>query len=141
MLEKPDPPEWRELIERVPCHLTMTSEVERLLALRGVAPPLADEVRIAPRYRLFRRAALVVTDPLPAVSRAPDKLQAWVFNRSRQALGLLFHEQLYPDERLHLEMFTDEVDGFVVRCRRFVPGCFEVGVILDKPVRLRDILG
>lgn len=119
----------------------MTPQVERLLAQRGIAPPLANEVRIAPRYRLFRRAALLVTDPLPSLPRPHERMQAWVANRSRQALGLLFHEQLYPEERLHLEMDTDEVDGVVVRCRRLEPGCFDVGVILDKPVKLRDILG
>lgn len=46
---------------------------------------------------------------------------------SRTGLGIYFHDQLYPLERIQVQLQHRKLTAIVVRCRYLGPKCFEIG--------------
>ncbi len=46
---------------------------------------------------------------------------------SRTGIGIYFHEQLFPLEKIQVELQHRRLTAIVVRCRYLGPKCFEIG--------------
>jgi hypothetical protein len=140
MLETVDLDQRRQLIEQVPCRVQLPPGLERLLEDEGYATAFTNEFRAGMRYNCCRRVALQLYNDLPAFPRPTSLVGAIVRDFSRRGMGLLFHEQLFPDERVRVLLPSVSIDGIVVRCRYSGPECFELGLALDRECRLRELL-
>jgi hypothetical protein len=140
VLETVDFDHRRQLIERIPCRVEVPPDLAELFEGEGYVSSYADEFRANFRYRAVRRAVLQFCGNLPAFPRGGGMFGAIVQDFSRRGMGLLYHEQLYPDERVRVLLPSVSVDGAVARCRRCGPGCFAVGLQLDSECRLREML-
>lgn len=139
MLETADFEQRRRLIERIACRVLLPPELKELLEAEGYASSQDDEFRTNFRYRAVRRAVVQPCGNLPAFPRG-GMSGAIVQDFSRRGMGLLHHEQFFPDERLRVLLPSVSVEGTVARCRRRGPSCFELGLVLDEECRLRDML-
>ncbi len=140
MLETIDFDQRRHLIEQIPCRVQVPLEWERLYEVEGYATSHLNEFRAGMRYRVLRRAALQLYGELPAYPRTTSLSGALVQDFSNRGMGLLYHEQLFPDERVRVLLPSISLDGTVVRCRRRGPECYELGLVLDRECRLRELL-
>lgn len=140
MLEAVDLDQRRQLIERIPCRVQLPPDWAAADEGEGYGGACANEFRANFRYRAPRRGALQFIDELPAFRRGNGLFGVVVQDFSRRGMGLLFHEQLFPEERVRVLLPSVSVVGAVSRCRRRGPGCFEVGLTLDEECRLREVL-
>ncbi len=46
---------------------------------------------------------------------------------SRTGIGIYYHEQLFPLEKIQVELQHRRLSAIVVRCRYLGPKCFEIG--------------
>ncbi|MCA9131992.1 MAG: hypothetical protein KDA45_02510, partial [Planctomycetales bacterium] len=46
---------------------------------------------------------------------------------SRSGIGILYHQQLYPEEQFQVRFQGRLLHALVVRCRRLGPLCYETG--------------
>ncbi|MEX2186761.1 MAG: PilZ domain-containing protein [Pirellulales bacterium] len=140
MLETVDFDQRRQLIERIPCRVQLPLDWEEQFEGEGYVASYAGEFRANFRYRASRRAVVQIGGELPAFPRDGGMFGAFVQDFSRRGMGLLYHEQLFPEERVRVLLPSVSVDGTVVRCRRRGPDCYELGLVLDVECRLREML-
>jgi hypothetical protein len=140
VLETIDLDHRRKLIERIPCRVRLPPEWDRPFETEGCAPSQANEFRAGMRYRVCRRAVVQVEGGLPAFPRSDGYCGAIVQDFSRDGMGILYHEQLFPDERVRVLLPSISVDATVIRCRRCGPEFYELGLMLDRGHRLRELL-
>lgn len=140
MLDTIDFDQRRQLIERIPCRVDLPDGWTRFDEGEGCAASQANEFRAGMRYRVVRRAVVQLYGSLPAFPRPDGYTGAIVQDFSRQGMGILYHEQLFPEERLRVLLPAVSVEATVIRCRRVTPGCYELGLVLDREYRLRELL-
>lgn len=46
---------------------------------------------------------------------------------SRTGIAILYHEQLYPNETLKIQLWGKTIEFKVIRCRRLGDSCYEIG--------------
>jgi len=57
---------------------------------------------------------------------------AIVRDLSRKGIGIISHQQWYPEHGIELQLENASEDARVARTRRLTPWCYEVGLILVK---------
>lgn len=140
MLDTVDFDQRRQLIEGVPCRVRIPADWTHLVEDEGCAPARVADFRAGMRYRVCRRAVVEVRGGLPAFERTKGYFGAIVQDFSRHGMGILYHEQLFPEERLRILMPSMSLEARVVRCRRCGPDCYALGLSLDREFGLRELL-
>lgn len=140
MLDTIDLDQRRQLIERIPCRVRVPDDWQRSLEAEGCAASQANEFRAGMRYRVVRRAVVQLYGSLPAFPRPEGYTGAIVQDFSRHGMGVLYHEQLFPEERLRVLLPSISVEATVIRCRRVAQSCYQLGLVLDRDYRLRELL-
>lgn len=119
------------LIERLDaciCEVELPPVWQNYFGESGAMPTFEGDGRRFPRFYARSKAALELSQSLPARPRNYAWHGIYTKNISRQGLGFLHSEQLYPCERLRLVL----ADGVpreieVVHCRRIQRRCYEIG--------------
>ncbi len=140
MLETVDFDQRRQLIEQIPCRVQVPLDWEEELEGEGYTTSYNNEFRANFRYRASRRAVLQIGEALPAFPRESGMFGALVQDFSRRGMGLLYHEQLLPEERVRVLLPSVSVDATVVRCCYRGPDCYALGLTLESDCRLREML-
>ena len=105
--------------------LTLDSE-------RGPTKTNLFELRNSSRFRCCGKCvATLYPDSFQMAGQAPKSL-AIVRDISRKGIGLIAHQQWYPEQMLNLLLENATVEARVARVRRAGPCCFEVGLIVVK---------
>jgi hypothetical protein len=119
-------------MESVPMLVVLPPGLEGFFDELGYAPSNPFDERRAPRLRLRCPALLEVTQTLPAARRETGLAHVLVADVSRCGIGLLHHEQLWPEERISIWLPSHHLQATVVRCRRRGPSCYEIGAELTS---------
>jgi hypothetical protein len=119
-----------ELIAALPCNVELPAELRKNFEQHGVAP-FADDRRRFPRVNCRsenNRAAMQHRKALPQLKRETNWQSVYVTNVSRDGLGFLHCEALYPCEQVRLFLLSGKkVNVEIVSCRRLHARCFEIG--------------
>ena len=94
----------------------------------GVMPTCIGDTRRFPRFYVRGKGALECRQSLPGKPRPAQWHGIYTKNVSREGLGFLHSEQLFPRERMRVLL----VDGVlraieVACCRRIQRRCYEIG--------------
>ena len=97
----------------------------------GMLPVIANDSRRFPRF-YFRTCAEATIYPVGNVGE-PEHCFVLTRDISRNGVGLLHAQQLFPGQRLDLILNGEPPRATeVVRCRRLEDGCYEVGCRFAK---------
>jgi hypothetical protein len=140
VLETIDFDQRQQLIARAPCKVRLPPDVAKLLGAGSQAVAQTNNSRAGVRYKALRRAAVQLQGGLPAFPCDGSLVGTIVQDFSRESMGILYHEQLFPEERLRLWMPSLSLEAKVIRCRRRGPQCYEIGLALDRDYALRELL-
>lgn len=120
-----------DLIGSFPCNVELPNELRNNFEKHGVMPFNENDRRRYPRVlcRSKRnRAGLEYRTTIPHLPRETVWHNVYVTNVSRDGIGLLHSEPLYPRENMRLLLLNGKLATIeIVNCRRLGPRCFEVG--------------
>ena len=115
----------------------LPEQLQQFFAESGYAPTTAQENRCNSRLRV--RAKVPVWFHFKpnamgaSISRSAEvPATALLKDISRNGVALLYHEQVFPEERLCIQFQNRLFDVTVVRCRRIATACYEVGSVIDS---------
>lgn len=110
------------------------TKLEELSKIGPTSPTLADERRRV-RFRKLKRAIICCDRTLPSIERTRQLSLGLMLNISKEGIGMLYHLQLYPQERFVMRIVGyDLLRLTVVRCRKLGPKCYEIGATSDVPI-------
>jgi hypothetical protein len=110
-----------------PCAPPLEGERE-FLALTGVTPTGSDDQRRYARFHFRRKALVQPLQSIPRLVRRERTACVYVRDISKQGIGFLYDEQLFPGE--HCKFLLPELgERFleVASCHKFGPGCYLIG--------------
>ena len=105
--------------------LTLDSE-------RGPTKTNLFELRGSSRFRCCGKCVVTLSPNSFQMPGQAAQSLAIVRDVSRKGIGLIAHQQWYPEQLLNLLLETATVEARVARVRRAGPFCFEVGLIIAK---------
>ncbi|MHC2067115.1 hypothetical protein ACYFX5_06570 [Bremerella sp. T1] len=133
---------FERAIRNVPFNVQIPRSKLEALGKSGPSTPMVTDQRRHIRFRQLKRCLLRYEATYPKVPRHADLFQALIINVSKEGIGLLHEEQLYPKERFHLR-----VEGYgllrltVARCQKLGPRCYEIGAVGDRPLDVKTLIG
>jgi hypothetical protein len=133
MLVKRSQQSFEQLIESLTMRIQLTEPLkESLRKERGATPTNPFELRGASRFRCFGECiATLDPDSFPMPGQELQSL-AFVRDLSRKGVGIISHQQWYPEQVLELQLENAVVEARVARTRRHAPLCYEVGLMIVK---------
>ena len=107
-------------------------ELEHFFDESGYVDSLPGEVRTNARLRVRSEATFAFThtpDSLKSVSMCTERARCkgLVKDLSRSGIGILYHQQIFPQERLSIYFQGRVIRAVAVRCRRIGDCCYETG--------------
>lgn len=110
------------------CEIEMPAAWRNFFDESGVMPTCAGENRRFPRFYARGKGALERRQSLPGMPRLGGWHGIFTKNVSREGLGFLHSEQLFPRERMRV-VLADGVPRAieVTCCRRIQRRCYEIG--------------
>jgi hypothetical protein len=112
--------------------IQLTSDLQKSLEERGTDDPNLYEARGAARFRCNATAtAKLLHSPLGVPNQEIDSLVI-VRNLSRSGVGLICHQQWFPDQAIEITFGAGKIQGRIARARRIAPSCYEVGFEIAK---------
>ena len=133
MLVEHRSPTFEQLVESLEMRIQLTEVLsETLSSERGATSTNLFELRSTSRFRCNGKCVVSMS---PGSYRMPvQELQSLAIVRdiSRKGIGLIAHQQWYPEQLLDLLLESAKVEARVARVRRAGPFCFEVGLIIVK---------
>lgn len=88
------------------------------------------ETRRHSRLRCRCEADLCIVESPTMLVRSESEMRVLVKDVSKCGMGLLVHEQLFPEERISVHFMGRRALATVVRCRRLGKRCYECGAKL-----------
>lgn len=119
-----------ELIAALPCNVELPAELRKNFERHGAVCFEGDRRRYPRVYCRSEnnRAAMQHQKAFPHLKREAGWQSVYITDLSRDGVGLLHCEALYPCERVRLIMLSGKaVEVEIVSCRRLHARCFEVG--------------
>jgi hypothetical protein len=120
-----------ELIGSFPCLVELPDDLRNNFEKHGVMPFNENDRRRYPRVfcRSRRnRAGLEYRTTITRLPREPSWHNVYVTNVSRDGIGFLHSEALYPRENMRLLLLNGQLATIeIVNCHRLGPRCFELG--------------
>lgn len=112
------------------CEVELPPVWENYFRQSGAMPTFDGDGRRFPRFYARRKAVIEHRQTLPAKPRASAWHAVYMKNISRQGLGFLHSEQLFPSEQMRI-MLADDIlrEIEVIHCRRIQRSCYEIGAI------------
>jgi hypothetical protein len=123
-----DPQRLSDELARLPCQVNLPVPVEEFLEKVGRTPRDWDEQRRFSRFYNRGFALLAYEQTFPTLPRPAARFAVYTRDVSREGMGLLHSEQLFPRERMAIVMHDGVPRAFeVVWCRRVQERCYEIG--------------
>ncbi len=117
-----------QMLEVIPMKIQVPESLQAALEIeRGVVDSSPFEARRTARFRCRGTAVILLLEsPINFVNQ---ELEAAVIVRdvSRTGLGLISHQQYFPEQRLMIVLENTRIEGKVARARKLGPCCFEIG--------------
>ena len=115
-----------ELLVKLP------DELKAFYRESGYLPTTAVEYRTNARLRVRSDGDIKFTFTPAALTKNPEFRQvregkALIKDLSKGGIGVLYHEQIFPEERFQLFFQGRIIEVTVVRCRRLNEACYEIG--------------
>jgi hypothetical protein len=130
MLEEDYSKHLSKLLDTCECDLAVPSEWKDRLAQQSVIDPIREERRKYVRHHFIHRAVLECDQTVPSIPREPTLTQVVTSNVSRQGIGFLHSEQLFPGEQITLWLPIGKLAYVVERCVEHNDNCYEIGAKL-----------
>ena len=131
MLENHRQQSFGELIESLEMRIQLT---EPLLGLfgseRSVARTNPFERRTSTRFPCNGACITRVADNAFRMPGQELESRAIVQDLSRKGVGIISHQQWYPEQTLELQMPSATLSTRVARVRKLGPYCYEVGLVI-----------
>ncbi len=124
---------FEQLVDSLVMRIQLTDSLkESLNSDRGATRTNPFELRGASRFRCFGEC--VATIPTNSFRMPGQETQsiAIVRDLSRKGIGIITHQQLYPEQMIDLQLENAAVEARVARTRCLAPFCFEVGLMIVK---------
>lgn len=117
--------------DQLPMKVQLSEELSAALELeRGLTAPGDHQSRKKPRYRCFGQAVAIVRRSPLALPHFEDEAIVIIRDLSRNGMGLITHQQYYPEQDM-VVLYEDRIlEGRVARARKIETHCYEVGMIL-----------
>lgn len=98
----------------------------------GYLPSTAEEARCNARLRVRSVGDILLTHTPPVLrdgltKRTKRSSKTLIKDLSRSGIGILYHEQIFPEERFQIRFQGRLINSIAVRCRRLGVQCYEVG--------------
>ncbi len=99
---------------------------------QGYSPTTAEEQRSRARLRVRCATEIRFIHNPPALDtdgplRSSQVERALVKDLSRGGIGILYHEQIFPNEKFEIDLQGRVITAVAVRCKKISPSCFETG--------------
>lgn len=99
-------------------------------------PSHAGDLRRYVRFVSDFEAVLNIVEAWPDYAPRPQSYLVPIHNISRDGLRIFHHEQLFPEDRVQLDLLSSQRVYRIVRCRRVAENCYELGAqIAGQPGR------
>ena len=123
-----DPQALNAWLAACDCEIDLPATWRNFFGESGAMPACAGDSRRFPRVYTRSKGALECRQSLPGRPRSGGWHGIFTKNVSRQGLGFLHSQQLFPCERMRI-LLADGVPRAieVVCCRRIQPRCYEIG--------------
>lgn len=119
----------------------LPDDLKQFYSETGYVHTTANEVRSNARLRVRRQGLLTIVRTPPGLAENNSLHSSasgltLIKDLSRVGVGLLYHEQLYPEEQIELQFQGREMGIHIVRCRRIGSRCYEIGGKVDYTLNL-----
>ena len=135
-------PTFEQLIKNLDNRVKLTNELRELLkSERGATRPSLFELRGSSRFRCNGECVIVLSKLSYRMPEQEAESIAIVRDISRKGIGLISHQQWYPEQLMTLHLQNATLEVRVARVRRAGPFCFEVGLLIEKHEVLPGVNG
>ncbi len=98
----------------------------------GYQPTTAEEARSNARLRVRSVGDLLLTHTPPVLrdglgKRTKRTGKTLIKDLSRSGIGILYHQQIFPEEQFQIRFQGRLINSIAVRCRRLGVQCYEIG--------------
>jgi hypothetical protein len=118
------------LLEACECDVAVPSEWQDRLTRRGVIPSISGDRRKYIRHYFNGRSVLEYDETFSSIPREHTTAQVVTRDLSRNGIGFLHSEQLFPGERVSLWLPIGKRTYVVARCVEHNDKCFEIGAVV-----------
>ncbi len=133
MLVKHSQQTFEQLVESLVMRVQLTNSLkESLNSDRGATRTNPFELRGASRFRCNGECVATITSPSFRMPGQEIQSLAIVRDLSRKGIGILSHQQLYPEQLIDLQLENASVEARVARTLCHAHFCFEVGLMIVK---------
>lgn len=112
--------------------IKLPEELRAFYQESGYLPTTALENRTNARLRIRRDGQIKFTYTPPILKEKPEfrnvtQGSILIKDLSRIGIGILYHEQIFPEEKFDIHFQGRIIHVCAVRCRRLCDDCYEVG--------------
>ncbi len=133
MLENDRQQSFGQLIASLEMRIQLTDSLMELFGSeRSVARTNLFELRASTRFPCHGECITRVADTTFRMPGQELESRAIIQDLSRKGVGIITHQQWYPEQALEVQMPTATLSTRVARTRKLGPFCFEVGVIIVR---------
>ena len=122
---------FEQLIATLEMRVQLTeSLIESLGTERGVTRTNPFEHRRAARFRCNGECITKISEQSFQMPGQESESHAIVRDLSRKGMGIIAHQQWYPEQTVEVQMPKASLTARVARVRKIGPFCFEVGLFI-----------
>jgi hypothetical protein len=132
MLEDDDQGVLRLRLARIECQVEVPRSLQDRLARRGPQPGFGQERRQFTRFAFLTKTLLELETSIPCIPRPHGEFAVLTTDVSRDGVGFLHVEQLYPGERVTVLFPTGTLACRVMRCLKHNGNCYEIGAAFES---------
>ena len=126
-------PTFEQLTKSLSMRVQLTDGLREMLnSQRGPTSTNLFEMRGTSRFRCFGKCVINMSPESFHMPGQDTQSLAIVRDISRNGIGLIAHQQWYPEQLAQVLLENANMDVRVARARRAGPFCFEVGLIIVK---------
>ncbi len=133
MLVEHRSPTFEQLNESLSMLIQLTDDLREVLSSEhGTTTPCLTEVRNTPRFCCCGKCIITIYPDSYRMPGQESQSLGIVRDLSRKGIGIIAHQQLYPEQMVELLLENATVKTRVARARREGPFCFEIGLVIVK---------
>ena len=133
MLVKRCEQSFKQLIDSIENQIQLSEELlESLNSDRGATRSNPFELRANSRFRCCGECIATIAPDSFRMPGQDAQAIAIVRDLSRKGIGIIAHQQWFPEQLIDLQLENAKVSARVARARRLGPACYEVGLVILK---------
>ena len=122
-----------QLTESLSMLIQLTDKLREILkSEHGSTSRCLSEVRNTPRFCCHGKCIITISPDSYRMPGQESQTLGIVRNISRKGIGIIAHQQWYPEQMVELLLENAIVQTRVARARREGPFCFEIGMLILK---------